>query len=62
METSWRKSTKCESSGCVEVAEAGQMILVRDSKNPHGPTLSFTRSSWRDFVAAIRDGAYDKAN
>jgi hypothetical protein len=49
----WRKSTR--SSGnqgdCVEVADnlAG-VVGVRDSKDPHGSTLTFGPRAWRSFV------------
>jgi hypothetical protein len=29
-------------------------IAVRDSKDPHGPALTFTARQWRDFTAAIK--------
>ena len=28
-------------------------IAVRDSKDPHGPALTFTARRWRDFIRAI---------
>jgi hypothetical protein len=56
---SWRKSTRCESSGCVEVAEADGRVMVRDSTDPHGPVLTFSRQSWAAFVAAVRLGLLD---
>jgi hypothetical protein len=34
------------------------MIHVRDSKNPGGPMLSFTRGAWLTFLAASRNGAF----
>jgi hypothetical protein len=62
VENSWRKSTKCESSGCVEFAETDHQVMIRDSKDPHGPALTFSRSSWRAFVAGVRNGDFDKDN
>ncbi len=56
----WRKSTYSFSNGnCVEVASAPslgtpEMVLVRDSKNPDGPRLSFNRREWAAFTAAVR--------
>jgi hypothetical protein len=48
----WKKSTASGSAGCVEVARAGEMILVRDSKNPSGPVLAFSsRREWQAFLA-----------
>jgi hypothetical protein len=58
----WRKSTHSGTNGgnCVEVAElpdGGR--AVRDSKDPQGAVLSFTRSEWQAFIAGVRDGEFD---
>ncbi|MGD0556546.1 MAG: DUF397 domain-containing protein [Streptosporangiaceae bacterium] len=37
---------------CVEVAASGNGILVRDSKDPNGPTLAYSVQDWRRFLAA----------
>jgi hypothetical protein len=56
----WRKSAHSFSNGnCVEVASAPsldtpEMVLVRDSKDPDGPRLSFNRREWAAFTAAVR--------
>ncbi len=40
----WRKSAKTQANGqCVEVARMGEIIGVRDSKDPSGPIPSVTR-------------------
>ncbi|MET8083038.1 DUF397 domain-containing protein [Micromonospora sp. NPDC005237] len=49
----WRKSTRSGSNGgdCVEVADnLPGIVAVRDSKDPHGPTLTFTPTAWASFV------------
>ncbi|WP_111647864.1 DUF397 domain-containing protein [Actinoplanes lutulentus] len=49
--SAWTRSTFCADSACVEVAVAsGGNVLVRDSKNPDQPYLSFTRQDWAVFV------------
>jgi Domain of unknown function (DUF397) len=56
----WRKSSYSNASGsCVEIAvltgavgEHG--IAIRDSKDPHGPALTFTTRQWHDFAVAIK--------
>lgn len=50
--TIWRKSSRStEPDGdCVEVAFALTEAAVRDSKNPTGPTLTFTPDGWRTFA------------
>jgi Domain of unknown function (DUF397) len=58
----WRKSSYSNGSGgsCVEIAvltptaDNEHAIAVRDSKDPHGPALTFTACQWRDFTAAIK--------
>ena len=47
----WRKSTYSGTNGqCTEVARTGDVVLVRDSKNPYGPRLTFTLAAWKSFV------------
>ncbi|MGS2613882.1 DUF397 domain-containing protein [Micromonospora sp. LZ34] len=56
----WRKSTRSGTSGgnCVEVADnLSGVVGVRDSKDPAGPTLSFTPAAWRAFVAQVAERA-----
>ncbi|MEV8624025.1 DUF397 domain-containing protein [Streptomyces sp. NPDC051079] len=48
----WRKSSYSSSEGgeCVEVAAHPTTVHIRDSKNPHGPQLAVTPSSWAAFL------------
>lgn len=60
-ELRWRKSSLSGGSGnCVEFADAGDLVLVRDSEDPSGPHLRFTSSQWRCFLAGVRLGEFDK--
>jgi hypothetical protein len=43
-------------ANCVEVDSGAEEILVRDSKDPDGPVLRFTREEWDAFTAGIRAG------
>jgi hypothetical protein len=55
-DTSWFKSSRSAGNGaCVEVAFAGGLVGVRDSKDPHGPVLEFTGDSWTRFVQSVSD-------
>jgi hypothetical protein len=58
----WRKSTRSgngNDSNCVEVANLGDAVAVRDSKHPTGPALIFTPDEWRAFLAGAGDGEFD---
>lgn len=35
------------------------LYLVRDSKDPDGPTLAFTAAEWAAFIAGVKDGEFD---
>jgi Domain of unknown function (DUF397) len=51
----WHKSSHSSANGqCVEVAPVAGGIAVRDSKNPAGPRLIFTRQAWADFVEGVK--------
>lgn len=48
----WRKSSYSGSEGgqCVEVATHPAAIHIRDSKNPEGPTLTLSPTTWAAFT------------
>lgn len=52
----WRKSSRSGPSptgNCVEVAVAGDAVLVRDSKNPEDGHLRFSAPAWSTFVSTL---------
>jgi hypothetical protein len=58
-EPRWRTSTRSGDTGgaCVEVADnLPGAVLVRDSKDRSGPTLTFSPDAWRSFVRQIETG------
>ncbi|MCX5450979.1 MULTISPECIES: DUF397 domain-containing protein [Streptomyces] len=54
----WRKSSYSNGDGgdCVEVVDdLPGIIPVRDSKDPHGPTIVFPANAWSSFVSAVKN-------
>jgi len=57
----WRKSRASNPSGnCVEVAalpDGG--VAVRNSRQPEGPALVYTRAEITAFITGVRNGEFD---
>jgi hypothetical protein len=50
----WRKSSYSNPSGnCVEAAELGGGVALRDSRFPDGPALAFTSAAWDAFLRRV---------
>ncbi|WP_405898411.1 DUF397 domain-containing protein [Streptomyces sp. NBC_00727] len=51
----WQKSSYSSEQGgaCVEVAAHPAAVHVRDSKNPEGPTLTLTPTTWTAFATHL---------
>jgi hypothetical protein len=47
------------SGDCVEIASLPGAVAVRDSKNPRGPKLAFSRAAWNAFTAQVNEGSHD---
>jgi hypothetical protein len=58
-EVIWRRAGRCETGACVEVAHVGDDYVIRDSKNPQGPRLTFTMAEWAAFATGVRTGEFD---
>lgn len=58
---SWRKSRASNPNGdCVELAPlAGGTIAVRNSRDPRGPALVYTRAEIAAFIRGAKDGEFD---
>jgi hypothetical protein len=58
----WIKSSYSMTNGnCIEVAGlSGEVIGVRDSKNPGGPILGFRSADWDAFIGHVRNDAFDR--
>ena len=58
----WRKSSYSGSNGggCIDVADnLPGVVAVRDSKDPHGPNLTFSPAEWRAFTTTVKAGELD---
>jgi hypothetical protein len=54
-DTEWLRSSFCADASCVEVRRQGNVIVVRDGKNPSQPHLEFTGDDWLVFLDRIRE-------
>jgi hypothetical protein len=57
----WRKASYSSSNGgqCVEVADGGTAVAVRDSKDPGGSMLVFPPHEWHAFCVGVKRGDFD---
>ncbi|WP_433253842.1 DUF397 domain-containing protein [Streptosporangium sp. CA-135522] len=56
----WQKSSYSGANGdCVEVANMGDVVAVRDSKNAEGPKLVFSAADWAAFLGRMKAGDFD---
>ncbi|MBM9617499.1 DUF397 domain-containing protein [Streptomyces zhihengii] len=57
----WVKSSRSNATGnCVELAALPDgRIAMRNSRDPQGPALVYTRDEVAAFVAGARDGDFD---
>jgi len=44
---------------CVEVAQIDGTLVLRDSKNPGGPTLRFSKGEWNAFTKGVQAGEFN---
>jgi len=57
----WKKSTRCESSGCVYIGtstdpDGSRQVHVGDG---NGGVLTFTPAEWDDFLAGVKANEFD---
>lgn len=54
MEQLWRRSTRCATNACIEIAEDATTYFVRDSKELDGPVLRFGLKDWQNFIDTLK--------
>jgi Domain of unknown function (DUF397) len=58
---SWRKATRSIGNGdCVEVAPDDGQVAIRDSKDPAGPVIHYSASTWQSFLHKAKRGNFDR--
>lgn len=52
----WRKASYSGNGGgsCVEVGSAAPVVMVRDTTDRDGGTLTFTAEAWQVFTGSLR--------
>jgi predicted secreted Zn-dependent protease len=55
----WRKATGSYNNGCVEVAHRPGYVVIRDSKNPNGPVLTFDATEWQAFLDGVKANEFE---
>ncbi|MGH3776241.1 MAG: DUF397 domain-containing protein [Pseudonocardiaceae bacterium] len=55
---SWQKSSATGGQECLEVTCTHGHVWVRDSKNPLGPALGFTREGWAAFLVGLQSDEF----
>ena len=58
----WRKSRRSSAQGnCVEFAELsrGGPVAIRNSRDPDGPALIYTRPEIEALILGMKDGDFD---
>lgn len=59
-DATWRKSVRSQNNGaCVEVTRVGDVIGVRDSKDPDGPVLTYTLAEFSAFLDGAAKGEFN---
>ncbi len=56
----WRRSSRCNGGACVEVLAQGAVVLVRNSADPEGPTLTISRETWEEWLLWLKAGLKDE--
>lgn len=54
----WRTSSHSSQTACVEVAIAGEVVAVRDSKDREAGHFAVPAARWRSFLTALKQDRY----
>lgn len=58
---SWHRSSSPNGDNCVEVGalRGGTGVAVRNSREPDGPSLTFTWAEWQSFLAGVKQERFE---
>jgi hypothetical protein len=56
----WRRSRFCDSNACIEASAGTRTVMLRDSTRPCGGVLVVAADDWRQMLAGIRAGRWDR--
>ena len=59
IQTQWQTASISAATNCVQVASQANAVVVRHSKYPDGPVLSYTRTEWTAFIDGVKKGELD---
>ena len=59
--TGWRRSSRCDTNTCLEIARSGQLIWLRNSERPED-AVSCTEPEWSAFRAGLLAGDFEDAS
>lgn len=55
----WSTAAACGAHECVEVAPTGSGVAIRDSKDPEGAILRYSKDEWNTFLSGAKNGDFD---
>lgn len=63
MELQWVKSSRSYDWSALKCAELAKLptgdVMIRNSRHPDGPTITYTRDELEAFLLAAKDGEFD---
>jgi hypothetical protein len=58
-EPTWHTVSRCDGGQCVQIGSLGKSVLFRSSEDPDGACVTLSRTEWREFLDAAKDGEFD---
>jgi Domain of unknown function (DUF397) len=59
-ELAWHQSSTCEGGACAEVAATDDVVMVRNPANPCDTPVTLSHAEWQGFLAAVKEGTFDR--